>query len=297
MQPRLALLAASLGLASVRQAAFAQQPTPKPEFEVASIRPGSGKPTTLPNGMQVIGAMQGGPGSPDPERLTGNSVSLRSLLLSAYSVQNLQIVGPDWINTTRYDVTAKIPPGATKDDFRLMLQNLLEDRFNMKIHHETRDFPSYNLVIARGGLKLRETVSIDACASGGHPVGKTCPDGVNYISGIAKPAADAKASGLSMSPPKDGTGNIVTGRNALLATLASMLQNSLKGSVIADKTGLTDKYDFRFEFSPPDVGTAGDFAAPSLFTALEKDLGLKLEATKTQLDCVVIDHIQQPSDN
>jgi uncharacterized protein (TIGR03435 family) len=76
-----------------------------------------------------------------------------------------------------------------------------------------------------------------------------------------------------------------------------MLQNSLKGSVITDKTGLTDKYDFRFEFSPPDVGTAGDFAAPSIFTALEKDLGPKLEATKIQLDCVVIDHIQQPSEN
>lgn len=287
--PVLAVLAAA--------AVLAQQPAPKPEFEVASIRPGSMKPATLPNGMQVIGAMQGGPGSPDPERLTGNSVSLRSLLLSAYAVQNLQIAGPDWINTARYDITAKIPPGTTKDDFRLMLQSLLEERFGMKIHHETRDFPSYNLVIAKGGLKLKDAVSIDACASGGHPVGKTCPDGINYISGIAKPAADATMSGLSMSPPLDGTGNIVTGRSATFATLASMLQNSLRGSVIADKTGLTGKYDFRFEFSPPDVGTSGDFSAPSIFTALEKDLGLKLEAAKIQLDCVVIDHIQQPSDN
>jgi uncharacterized protein (TIGR03435 family) len=279
-------------------AVLAQEPAAKPSFEVASIRPASMRPTSCPgSAFSAIGQVCGGPGSSDPERFTGNSVSLHLLLQQAYVLQNFQLIGPDWIDTARYDITAKVPPGATKDDFKLMLQSLLEDRFKMKVHHETRDFPAYNLVVAKGGLKLKESVSIDACASGGHPVGKTCPDGVNYISGIAKPAPDAKAGGVGMSPPKDGTGNIVTGRNANLAILARMLQNSLRGSPITDQTGLTDNYDFRFEFSPPDVGTAGDFSAPSLFTALEKDLGLKLEATKIKLDCVVIDHIEQPSEN
>jgi uncharacterized protein (TIGR03435 family) len=255
-------------------ATLAQPPTPKPSFEVASIRPASGKPAP---GTQGLGLMRGGPGSPDPERLTGNSVNLRILLQRAYGLQPFQIIGPDWVATALYDVAAKVPPGATKDDFNRMLQNLLEDRFKMKLHHETRDFPSYDLVIAKGGLKLKDAVSTDA--------------------GIAKAAPDASGGIITTRPPKDGSGFITTGRGAKLAGLANMLQNQLKGSVVTDHTGLTDTYDFHFEFSPPDVGTTGDFSAPSIFTALEKELGLKLEATKTQLDCIVIDHIEQPSEN
>lgn len=82
-----------------------------------------------------------------------------------------------------------------------------------------------------------------------------------------------------------------------MAYFARGLQGELNGSVVIDKTGLDGTYDYRFEFSPPDVSTAGDFSAPSLFTAIEKDLGLKLEPTKTRLDCIVIDHIEQPSEN
>ncbi len=277
---------------------FAQQPVPKPSFEVVSIRPGSMTPASCAEApIRAIGMTCGGPGTSDPERFTGNSTVLRSLMQRAYGVQAFQVIGPDWIGAARYDVNAKVPPGASKDDFNRMLQNLLEDRFKMKVHHETREFPAYNLALAKGGLRLKESVSIDACASGGRPVGKTCPEGASYISGIAKSAPDARGGTIMTSPPRDGTGNLVTGRGVKLAGLANMLQNQLRGSVVADQTGLTDTYDFRFEFSPPDVGTAGDFSAPSLFTALEKELGLKLEATKTQLDCIVIDHIEQPSEN
>ncbi len=252
-------------LAALTAAAIlAQPPAPKPAFEVASIRPASGKPAP---GTQGLGLLRGGPGSADPERLTGNSVNLRILLQRAYGLQTFQVIGPDWISTALFDIAAKVPPGATKNDFNLMLQSLLEDRFKMKLHHETREFPAYNLVVAKGGFKLKEA------------------------------APDASGGTIITRPPKDGSGFVTTGRGAKLAGLASVLQNQLKGSVITDQTGLTDIYDFRFEFSPPDVGAAGDFSAPSIFTALEKELGLKLEPTKTQLDCIIIDHIEQPSEN
>ncbi len=76
-----------------------------------------------------------------------------------------------------------------------------------------------------------------------------------------------------------------------------MLEGQFPGSVVVDKTGLTEHYDFRFVFAPTDVGTGGEFSAPSIFTSLEKELGLKLEATKTPLECIIIDHIEPPSEN
>jgi Protein of unknown function (DUF3738) len=108
----------------VTHAAFAQSAPDKPSFEVASIRPGSRTLTTLPNGMQVIGAMQGGPGTSDPETLTINSLPLRSIVLRAYGVQPYQLSGPGWIATSRYDIKAKVPAGATKEQFNCKTRKL-----------------------------------------------------------------------------------------------------------------------------------------------------------------------------
>ena len=184
------------------------QPPTKPVFEAVSIRPGSGRPVEV-KGMLIVGMMQGGPGTPDPERLTGNSVSLRDLVLSAYGVSRQQLAGPGWIETTGYNINAKIPPGTTKDQFRLMLQAMLEDRFKLKLHHETRSIPAYNLVVAKGGLKLRDSVSLDACSAGARPIGGTCRESAIYQSGIMK-SAGTEQTMLSMSPP--GPSRIISGR-------------------------------------------------------------------------------------
>ncbi len=275
---------------------FAQE-APKPSFEVVSIRPGTRIPAQCPDQpLRAIGLACGGPGTSNPERYDGHSVQLKGVIRRAFGVQEFQLMGPDWITTALFDISAVVPSGATREQFNQMMQGMLKDRFHLKVHHEMRELSAYNLVLAKGELKLKEKISLDACGVGGHPVGKTCPERVEYLSGIAIAQAppDQPAS-MRSAPTSDG--RIAAGRGVTMANLAVWLQGELKGAVVIDKTGLDGKYDYRFEFSPIDVGTAGEFSAPSLFTAIEKDLGLKLEPTKTQLDCIVIDHIEQPSEN
>ncbi len=270
--------------------------SPKPFFEVVSIRPGSMIPAQCSDRplARVIGIACGGPGTSSPERYDGHSVQLKGVIQGAFGLQAFQIIGPDWIATARFDITAVVPSGATREQFNQMMQGMLEDRFHLKVHHEMRKFSGYNLVLAKGGLKLKE-LSPSGCAVGMRAAGGTCPQGREYVSGIAIAQASPNRFG-SMTVPSSG-GRIASGSSVTMEYFAQGLQAELKGSVVIDKTGLDGKYDYRFEYSPPDVSTAGEFSAPSLFTAIEKDLGLKLEPIKTQLDCIVIDHIAQPSDN
>ena len=206
--------------------------------------------------VAVGGSVCGGPGTPDPERFTSNSAILKNLVEIAYGLQAFQVIGPGWIGTARYDIIAKVPPGATREQLNLMLQSLLEDRFKMKVHHETREFPGYDLVVAKGGLKLKEKVSVDSCSVGVRREG--CPDGVAYTSGIAKSSDQPR---VLLMGPREG-GRIIVGRSTTFKDMARVLQVTLRGSVVTDQTGLTDRYDFRFEFSPPDVGSWANFLRP-----------------------------------
>jgi uncharacterized protein (TIGR03435 family) len=267
----------------------------KPAFDAVSVRPGSMKPVTLPSGMSVVGAMQGGPGTDDPTYFRGNSVSLANVIQRAFGMKPNQLSAPDWINMARYDITAKVPPGTTAADFAVMLQTMLEERFEMKAHRETKEVQGYNLVIAKNGLKLREVVTTDICSVGGHPVGQTCPTGgPGPQNGIALSKANGRTS--LITGPKDG-GRTAMGTSVTTAMLTNMLEGTLRPAPVADKTGLPDKYDLRFEFSLPDVGSQGDFALPTVFAALENELGLKLDPVKVPVEMVVIDHIAQPSQN
>src|SRR5664279_6215744 len=99
------------------------------------------------------------------------------ILTNAYGVKNYQVTGPGWLDTERYDITAKVPKGATKDDLKLMLQGLLAERFKLTLHHETKELPMYALVVGKGGPKLKESVEDDATASGAAPQGGTAGSG------------------------------------------------------------------------------------------------------------------------
>jgi uncharacterized protein (TIGR03435 family) len=267
-------------------AAFAQEP--KPSFEVVSIRPGSMNRATL------IGSVTGGPGSADPERLFMNSVTPKVAVSLAYDVGEYQVSGPDWIGNSRYDINAKVPAGATKEQFRLMLQDVLDHRFRIKVHHEAQDFKAYHLVEAKGGLKLKDAVSTDACAAGNRPASKSCPPGAAYVSGIAQSAGNGPP--MLTSSPAEG-GFIVRGSAQTISSLADVLSWRMPGPGIIDQTGLTGTYDFRLEFANPDVGAQGDFSFPTLSTALEKELGLKLEPMMVSRDTIVIDRIDRPTEN
>src|SRR5689334_11207657 len=126
--------------------AFGQSPA-RPEFEVASIRPsGPTPPERLSIGLHIDGA-----------QVTCNYLSLKDYLGMAYQLKLYQITGPDFIATTRFDIAAKLPSGAQRDQVTQMLQALFEDRFQMKTHRENKEFAVYGLVIGKGGLKMKES--------------------------------------------------------------------------------------------------------------------------------------------
>ncbi len=260
---------------------FGQASTAQPRFEVAAVKsvdPNSGAP-----GGNV---MRGGPGTDDPERITFVSVTMKRLLMVAYRVDENQISGPGWLDSQRYAIVAKVPAGSTRDQLLMMLQDLLAERFQLTLHHEMKDFPAYELVIAKGGSKLKPAVEADPVTSPAKP-----PPGRYYAA-----SPEPGVSRLTFN-----TVSISDLANALGMPLGTMGGNMLTAAHIVDKTGLTGKYSFTLEFAG-NMGAGGAFAplttdvpekAPTLFTALETQLGLRLNDKKTSLDVLVIDRVDK----
>ena len=286
---------------------LAQSPAPL-HFEVASVRPAGSTPPHTP--IAAGGEIKGGPGTSDPTRMTFTWTLVRVLLMNAFALPLDQISGSDWVmgQDARFDISTIVPAGATKEQANEMLLNLLTERFHLTYHREKKDFDLYALVVAKGGPKLKDAVLADG------PLPERPQPGTRTV------AAPLNRDGFPQLPAGrpgfQGRGsNGVTRQTYRMATpemLLSGLQFHLRPSRTVDKTGLTGKYDFTLEFSTAGlsgpmgrgvaVPTAGEAElgaeAPDLFTALEKQLGLKLEKSKTQLDVIVIDHMdKQPTDN
>lgn len=276
-------------------AAFGQA---QPTFEVASVQPvdpGSGAPGT--------NVMHGGPGTADPERITFTSVTMQRLLMTAYRVGAEQISGPGWLDSARYAIVAKVPVGATRDQFQLMLQNLVSERFHLTLHHEARAFPAYELVIAKGGSKLKPSVAANLTPSPskpGNPIGLSL-DKNGFPQALpgryATAGADNGVSRLTFN-----TFSISDLAGVLGMPLGTMVGKMLSAAHVVDNTGLTGKYDFTLEFAgnmgpggafPPPASDLRPEIAPNLLTALQTQLGLKLNDKKTSLDVLVIDHIDK----
>src|SRR5262249_3697028 len=150
--PMMRTFAAAAALACSTALCFAQTGNLQPSFEVASIKPAA--PPSDPHRIMV--GMRGGPGTPDPGQISYFNVTLRNVLMTAYDVKDYQISGPGWLGSERYDIIAKVPPGTTKEQLRLMLQNLLAERFQVSLHHESKELPMFALVVAKGGPKMKE---------------------------------------------------------------------------------------------------------------------------------------------
>jgi uncharacterized protein (TIGR03435 family) len=280
------------------------------QFEVASIKPMEG--TGRGSGPR------GGPGTSDPENFTFSG-QLLSLLRFAYGVDLDQISGPNWLASERFVVSAKIPPGAPPEQMSSMLQNLLEQRFHMSLHRVPKDFPAYELVIANGGSKLKETAFPDLGPGTGRLSDPSALRGI----GNDKDGFPLLAPGMrSLGSMRDGVMHwsfraftipeLVTQVSADVATESG--KNPLTGGTmytlgrVVDHTGLTGKYDFTLAYtssrigfgaanSPPPVGQ-DPTGRPDLFEAIEKQLGLKLQKTVARLDVLVIDHIDKvPEEN
>ena len=135
--------------------AYTQPASAQPAFEVASVKPAVAQAA----GGTVI-ARFGAAGlrkTSDPGRVDYRSISLSTLVMDAYDIKRYQFSGPSWMDSERFDIVAKAPPGATKEQVRLMLQNLLAERFKLTLHHEEKELPMYSLVVAKSGPKIKES--------------------------------------------------------------------------------------------------------------------------------------------
>jgi uncharacterized protein (TIGR03435 family) len=268
--------------------AFAQS-TQGPTFEVASVKL---SPPVTPGARVFYGPARGGPGTPDPGQITWTNATLNGVLMIAYGVKDYQLKGPGWLDMERYDIIAKVPEGATKEHVKLMWQNLLAERFRVVLHHEPKEFQVEELVIGKGGSKLKAT-TVDP-AEELDPGPPKFKDGVlngpGYVTTIM---VNGQAHSVAKAQP--------------LSKLTASLGGVLHRPVI-DKTGLTGKYDFSIDFkldlralgvapatapsdNAPDPG-------PDLASAVEQQLGLRLVAAKAKLDVLVIDKAEKvPTDN
>jgi bla regulator protein blaR1 len=201
--------------------------------------------------------------------------------VALYDSKDDRIVGlPSWTKAERYDVEAKVDyedvpnwKALSLTQKSLALQPLLVTRFNLQFHHEIRERPTYSLVVAKHGPKLRKAQHVVT-----NPTGAGSPDGTG----------DRDES--TVTPGK------VVLKGSTLSLLANLLSSQGLSHTVVDKTGLTDLYDITLRWSPEDVGSS-DASLPSLFTALQEQLGLKLEYNKNPIDVIVIDHIDKPSAN
>ena len=221
-----------------------------------------------------------------PDGYSVGNGTLKSLIMDAYNVKWDSIVGgPDWIGTNGYDIDAKVtpaadapPPKLTNAQRRQMIQSLLADRFKLIIHNETKDAPIYELDLAKGGSKLPESTPNDGFAKG-----------IKGIDGNPVPIG---------YPMQLGRGRLF-GQAVTIASLIDDLTRELKRPVV-DKTGLTGKYDISLEWTP-DAMTASDSptgaSGPSIFTAVQEQLGLKLTSTHGPVKTLVIDHVEPPTPN
>jgi uncharacterized protein (TIGR03435 family) len=261
-------------------------------YEVVSVKPS--KPGT-----------NGGYTMDTPDGYTAKGTSLMILIHYAFGISyDDQFPGaPSWISAERFDVDAKMDGSVanalkklSSDDRKLarqqMLQALLADRFKLTVHRETRDLPVYTLVIAKSGSKLKAVKSDD-----------NSPNRIKDAGGLA--ATNVVSMGAS------GGAMTMTGQAVSMPMLIRLLSQRV-GRIVVDKTGLTGNFDFYMQFTPEEGGLlaassdapggasplpASDPGAPSIFTAVQEGLGLKLESGKVSVEVIVIDHIERPSGN
>jgi uncharacterized protein (TIGR03435 family) len=206
---------------------------------------------------------------------------LRTLIAAAYNLNPKTVSGgPAWMDSEHYDIVAATPGDhpPTYDQQMVMLQKLLADRFDLKFHRETKQLPAYALKVASGGPKLKtSTASADSFPQGPPPL----------LFVVALPTIHLPA------------------RYATMAELTSVFQRTVLDRPVIDETRLAGRYDFDLEFTPDETEWNGAFAGraptdsdkPGLYTAMQEQLGLKLEATSGPVETIVIDHIEEPSPN
>jgi uncharacterized protein (TIGR03435 family) len=284
--------AASAVLLAITAWVVCGQPTDRPRFEVASVKPS--------NGVRNTASLRSVPGG----RLSAQNYSVRNLIMKAYDLHDFQIAGgPQWLHDTGFDIEAKGAPNATRHELMLMLQSLLEERFQLRYRRETREVPVYVLTVIKSGSKL-PSPKPGGCVNAGPDV---------PVSPADTPCGNVN---VSMSP----TGLNLHGGNVPMPELIRLL-SSMVGRPVLDRTGITTNFDLRLQFTVDDTlagymgqwgtvqghseslmaaaaaGAADPRAAPNILGALQEQLGLKLEGGKGPAEVMVIDQVGKPGAN
>jgi len=190
------------------------------------------------------------------------NVPLRDCIELAYNVNDARITGPDWLATERFDILAKPPSGSPHDHYRPMMQALLKDRFKLAVHFESKMLPAFALVVGKGGPKMEK--------------------------------------GESGGPQVNGGNTHITGKGMSMAQLADNLAGHVDRPII-DKTGLEGVFNLNLEWSLDEPAKTSDSAAPakpSIFTAIQEQLGLRLDSQRLPVEIVVVDHVERvPTEN
>ncbi len=272
-------------LFSFSVAAFGQS-TPELEFEVASVK------TAEPPAFGFTVRIRGGPGTDDPELFRCENMSLSNLVRIAYNEKRTSM--PDWMDTAMFNVDAKVPKGTTRDQFSVMLQNLLVSRFKLAVHHETRDIPTYVLVVAKNGPKFKESgAEKPVVEDKDEPTRPPAPEPIRVdkegypIFTPSKAQQVMAGNRARMSDPR-----------MTMAELANSLGAQLHGPV-TDATGLTGAYEITLYWTVDTMGATADTdSGPGLLEALAGQLGLRVESKKGPVDFLVVDHAEKfPTEN
>lgn len=280
-------IVAAAALPIIAAVAMFGQPPVRPRFEVASIKPagdqGSMMMSLRPNGLS-------------------GTASLKQLMQDAFAAQPFQISGgPEWINSERYEIEAKAAGAPSRDQFPLMLQSLLEERFQLKIHREQREVPVFDLLIAKGGLKLQPPKRA-GCKDSGDRQHEPAGGRMAPPASGPEPATGCGGVGVRLQPG----GARMFGETIGMPEFVRMLSGVL-GRTVVDRSGFTGLFDVRLDFlpddstptlppPPPDVA-ASNSMSPTILSALPAQLGLRLEAAKGAVEVIVIDRVQRPSAN
>jgi uncharacterized protein (TIGR03435 family) len=258
-----------------------------PSFEAASVKPA---------GLGTPQSMRGGPGTGDPGQFTYSGAPMSRLLMVAYSVKAYQLFGPEWMTTGKFDIVAKVPAGATRQQLNLMLRNLLAERFGLEVHHESRELTGYELTISKEGLKLKPVPEIASSDAAGL---KARLDALLPGKNEGMPVFWDRSTGIGNIKLTNGLARSV-GVAQPMATLVTQCENR-SGLPIVDKTGLTGRYDYSFDYAPDPPANQPDAAATAtamdpgadFVSAFQKQLGLKLEKKKVPIDVLVIDRVNR----
>jgi uncharacterized protein (TIGR03435 family) len=279
--------ATALALVVIVSAVFLGQ---SPAFEVASIKPSKDLPPQGAAGLQI-----------SPGQVRGSFFSLRDYIGIAYGLRIQQVIGPAWIESARFEITAKLPQGATPDQVPAMLQTLLSERFHLASHRENRDLPVFMLAVASTGLKMTKTqeeppsTTLTTTFSGGNPGGVAADLGNGSSLGMANNRIEAKKVGME--------------------ALANFLTRFV-GRPVIDATNVAGRFEFTLDLAPEDYQgmmirgaiTAGIPMPPEAMRVLDRSsmasliaslnkVGLDFQARRAPVDVLVIDRVERPTED